>query len=737
MPTKTFNVTACLPVTTTGEHNPGDLHIPLGVWAAGTGWRGRCLLKASISFSGMSRINEARLYLDRHTAVGYHAGGATTATGYAYRKTSDWSESSGGGGTGTDEVWSSGASSSLVEGAMADHIGGDEGGLQDGADGSAEAIDVTGIVRKWFEGSPNYGVMIRNANESSAASGKEFYSRRAGGHVPYFWVDYDTNTPPNGPDNLSPGGGEVVNTGRTITYSGTRDDPDSGDYITGVEIRVYEEGPGSLVQEVTYYPSGTPSTFSKALTLPSGYNADRVYEWRARTRDKADAWGPWGPYRTFRPNSVPNTPAAPTVDTDTLTPTITGTFADPDPGDAIQAGDVQVEQVSPVTMMWDPLAVPETTSPWSRVYAGPVLAWGTQYRARVRSQDALGAWSAYSAWRTFTPTMPVGPDNLTPRSTATKQNTLTPTLTVGHLGYQFRNDEVEVYAGPSLTATRLWSKVWDGADYALTNAKARPYAGAALAWGGTYYWRARIEDGAGVASAWSPLVPFYVNAEPLAPTGLVARDGNEAAPVTSGGAYVVTTTTPLLEAVFGDPDLDAYGDRPSSRTVEVYARNADGTAGALVQASTLASPPYTEPMAWTYAGAALVLGNAYLVRWRFTDTAGRVGPFSAYASVRVSSAPVVALVAPPAAAVVADQTPLLDWTFTGYGGKAQAAHQVQVFDRGPAAGPVEEESLVHDSGVMAGADTSYLVPPGVLANDRAYRWRLQVADSDGLTAALE
>ena len=742
MPTKTFPVTACLPVTLTGEHNPGDLHIPMGKWAAGTGWSGRVLLKASISFADMATITSAYLRWYRHTAAGYHAGGASTVTAHAHRKTADWSEGSGGGGTGTDEIWSSGASSGLVEGNYAGVESGDSGDLADGSDGSLEFVEVTAIARKWLSGSPNYGVMIRILEEASAAYGKEFYSRRVSGRVPYFEIEYETNQAPNAPTNLSPSGNETVHTGRSITYSGTRSDPDSGDSITTYEIEVYVSG-GGLIDEATVFPDGNPTSFSKTMTLPSGYVCDRSYEWRARTRDEGGLWGPWSAKQKYRPNTVPATPAAPTVATDTRTPTITGSFTDPDPGNSPASAEIEVRRASDSAPMWDSGAFTISSSPWTATYgvdgsgSAAALQWGQVYQARCRVKDDLLGWSSWSAWRTFTPTQPIGPDAMTPRDLTTKQQTLTPTLTVGHSA-QFRNDDVEVYAGPTTGSVRLWAKPWAGADYALTLTKAYVYAGTALAWGGTYYWRARVEDGAGVISEWSPLMPFYVNAEPTAPSQLAARDAAGAPVTVSGSVYAVTTPTPILEAVFGDPDLDDYADRPTSRTVEIFVRNSDGSPGALKGTNTLASPPYAVPMTYLVPGAAgLVVGGEYLVRWRFSDNAGRASPWSAYMTLRVTTAPVVALVSPANGAALTDSTPFLDWTFTPAAGKTQAAYQVQLFETGALGVPYPDgEQLVHDSGVIASAASSYQVPPQVVSDDRSYRWQVYAWDSDGLRGVL-
>jgi len=731
MPTKQFDMTANLPVAESGPANPGDRHLPIGRWdpATGVSYVGRVLLKGSMSFAGMVRINSARLYVYAHTAAGWHAHGSGNVTIEVRRKTSDWSEGSGGS-TSEDEIWS-GDYDGLVENNLADD--GDSGTMSNGAaDGALQSISVVNTVREWFGGKAPYGLVLL-APTDNASDAFEAYSRRQSGKTPYIEVDYDTNSPPTAPDNLSPAGGNTVQTGRTITYSGTRNDPDPGDGITAYQIQVRPTG-GSTVQDYTSgNPGGLPATFSKALTLPAGSNADRDYEWRARTRDQEMEWGAWSPWRAFRPNSVPDTPSPPDVTTDSLTPTIGGSFSDPDPGGAGSTPancQIEVEQVSPSTNVWSSGSLPIAASPWSKVYAGAPLVYGTAYRARIRVQDGLDGWSAWSSWTTFTPTSPVGPDNLSPRTTTTKQNSLTPTLTVGHSS-TFRNDQVEVYAGSDLSSTKLWTKAWDGADYAAVNTKPRVYAGSALSWGAVYYWRAQIEDAAGVISAWSPLVPFRTNALPTAPTVTVQNDAGVPAVLSPAGVLVTTDTTPVLVAAFVDPDKATDGDTASARSIEIRRKDTG---------AALAGYPKTDALSTPHTVAtALTSDVVYEARIGYRDNAGQPAGtyvYSAWRELKASAAPTVTLTAPAMDATVADSTPALDWAYASAPGKAQSGFRVQLFDRGPTAALWVDEVLVHDSGQVAGAATDYTVPPGIVQDGHSYRWSVGVADTDGQSAVL-
>lgn len=104
----------------------------------------------------------------------------------------------------------------------------------------------------------------------------------------------------------------------------------------------------------------------------------------------------------------------------------------------------------------------------------------------------------------------------------------------------------------------LWSKTWDGVDYANTNTKARTYAGTALAWGGYYHWKARIELTDGTASLWSPYHTFRLNAAPASPKAM-----------TPTGGIILSDTTPELQSTFSDPDED-QGDFGEQVYTELY-----------------------------------------------------------------------------------------------------------------------------------------------------------------------
>lgn len=527
---------------------------------------------------------------------------------------------------------------------------------------------------------------------------------------------HDANTAPNAPTSLNPNGNEVVSLGTAPVCSGTRSDPDSGDYITAYQIIVYEDNGTTVIRDSGKISvSGSPTTFARTMALNGSH---KYVKWKARTWDKKGAAGPYTSHQRFYVNSVPGTPGAPTVDTDDLTPDISGSFTDS--GDTLAAVQVEVTLgASPYTSKWSSGDIAKSGSSWTTTYAGSALAWGTSYRARYRVKDSHGAYSAWSAYKTWTPVQPVGPSNLTPRTTNPRLFDQTPDLTIGHSAL-FQNDEVMVRSVASDSGgTTMWSKTWDGVDYADVTSKVRTYAGTALAWGSTYYWKARVELADGTVGAWSAYYPFRLNAAPAAPTGLSPT-----------GGVVLSTLTPTFLMTFADPDLD-QGDTPLNGDLEIY----NNATGALVR-SVAASTVYNDGV-WVYTGTpALAYETTYKWRFRFRDANGLEGPWSAYQVFKLSQPPAAALTAPASASVVIESTPTLDWTFSSPGGKTQYSYRVYIYDKGPTGANYVDEELVYDSGDVISTATSHDVPRGNLLDDHDYRWEVEVKDTDLLSYTL-
>ena len=157
MPTTTFTVTKDATAVYTGgggQFNGGDNHHPVGKWDPGTGlsWNTRALVYAPVSFSGMTAINEARLYFYAHIpGSGWHANGSGTNSFGTRRKTVDWSETSCGTSGGGENNWGgNGSGDTLVNSGFADDLTSNASLNSDAADETLMFFDITEIVEKWF-----------------------------------------------------------------------------------------------------------------------------------------------------------------------------------------------------------------------------------------------------------------------------------------------------------------------------------------------------------------------------------------------------------------------------------------------------------------------------------------------------------------------------------------------------------------------------------------------------------
>lgn len=672
MATKTFKITKQMMSATSGPANPGDFHIPIGYWAAGTGWATRAALYAPMSFSGMTKVKEARLYLRAHAPTsGYHTKGTSTATIHARRKTADWNETSHGSTAAIDEIWG-GNGANVVNNNRAETATGDLVNLGALTHATWYYITITGIVQAWFNGAANYGLIIQNAtSENSAAYSKEFYSRHAGSSEPYIWISYDTNSAPSSPTSLQPTGSKIVNTGSTITYSGVRSDPDAGDYITAYNIQLFLDNGTTKIGDWTWSTSGTPTTFSRNQGLPSGRETNTWYKWRARTRDKASVWGPWSGLQRFKPNSVPTIPSTSlTQETDTLSPEFRGSFSDPDPNDTISTSRIQVQNSAGTVTYFDSGNVATQEHEWSRQMSGSLPTWGVYYRWRAQVRDSNGAYSSWTAWKTFMVSQPPGP-KMVPSGPLPKQTTQTPTILI--YGYTFINHELRIYSNSA------------GTNQVHVDAPATNYASVtsvnvvvstALNWGSTYYHKARVKLTDGTWSEWSPMFSFYLNAYPSTPSNLEAKNGQfDDAIVASTGTHIVTTTTPILTVKMNDPDVGMYGDKVTERIIEIYNNDTD----VLVHTNTASPPSYTGHwQTYEVPAALLTLDTVYKVRWRSRDSVGLQSPWSDMLMFKPTLPSTVASVQP----VGSVGSPSFDvtWAFSSPSGKSQGSKRVKMYE---------------------------------------------------------
>lgn len=708
-----------------------DTVLPVGLWSGGDY---RSLIHfPSPDYVGLKirRIVSVKLHLRNSTQLRV-ARGATPRM-LISRHTANWSE-------GTATTLSS-SNAVTWPGPSATAAGQVDTGTLSTTDDAWIVEDITAIGRAWAPssvesggGQPNYGIRLSSYDEASTARTTEFYSRETSSD-PYLVYTYEDNTNPTAPTVTNP----VTNadgtpalfpwqtgshgTTRSISVSARQNDPDSGDYITAAQLQVFADSatdatPGAALADTgSVAVSGAPTGVTITKDVTGALVAGVTYRLRVRTADKAGAWSPYSPLASAR--FIPGT--APTVGQmgvgPSVTPDLYGSIVSAD-NRSIASVRVLVYQdtLSGAVLKWDSDWQSAGGSRFVLSYGGSALDVGSKYRwaAQITDQDGfVGPLSAYASW---TVSEIVGPDAMAPTDLRTKAQSLTPTLTVGHSqSFDAHELQVALVPTPVLDDDYLWRPAV--ATYALGTSRLVTYAGAALTWGKTYYWRARVRIAGVTWSEWSPWYPLYINATPDAPKATI--DGA----VDSGNGYVVVTSTqPTIRAPFSDPDLlRDVGEFVTKEEIfirdEVTNTYLTGYGPLVLTAGITATHKI---------GTALTVGHTYAVQVRYTDNAGQVGPPSTVIHLRASTPPTATLAGAPD---VADPTPTLSWTYASTAGKVQRAYRVTVT-------LVSTGAVVYDSGRVVSVATAHTVPAGVLADATTYDWQVVVEDSDGLTSDM-
>jgi hypothetical protein len=312
-------------------------------------------------------------------------------------------------------------------------------------------IPVTALVRAWAPssvagggGAKPYGWKLLSFDEGATARTTEFLSRQSAS-APQLVITYDTNTAPATPINLSPtdgGIGPVTGSGTAavITFAGERVDPDPGDYITAVQLAAHantatDGAPGSALAAAIVPITGSPPTFR--ATLPAApFTIGTPYRWRARTQDKGGLWSPWTSFADgqFIPDRVPGAPINLAVDTASLTPHFLGTLQALYAGQELGAVRIVVFQdtTGGAVQKWDSGFDDSGGTRFDVAYGGTPLEVGSTYRWAAAVRDAFGAEGPLSAFQTWIVADVSGPTAMSPIDVETKQDTLTPDLTIGH-----------------------------------------------------------------------------------------------------------------------------------------------------------------------------------------------------------------------------------------------------------------------------------------------------------------
>ena len=687
-----------------------DLHHPVGMSSGGN--RYRPFIYFPISFTGMTTITNAKLWIRGHRpGSGFHVQGAasgSTRTLSVRRVTADWGEGVDRGETSwsSEEFWgwtTRAEESSVTNIATRVFTGYVHDTWYD--------IDVTGIVNDWFGGSPNYGfLMYIGGDDTDSTKALEFWARDSGAsNRPYLEITYNENTVPNAPTGLSPTANQLVNT-LSPTLLGTRSDPDSGDYITAYQIRLYLDNGTTLKWDSgTVTQTGTSITFSKVYAGPP-LEGNTFYKWQARTRDKGGLWGTYSALQRFEANTAPNPPTlsitqSPDSDILTLTPTINITHSDNDIGDSKMYGYRAVVSSPTVAGLWDSGDVDTSGAPvttTSIVYAGPALSWATRYTYSGRTKDSNGVWGPYET-KSFTTHATAVPVSLSPSGESAN---LVPTFegVRGHNNDTLTSYQIILYAADGVT--QIWDSGVLTTNIASGASFSKLYTGTALTLGTSYKWKARVTASVGGTSAYSALQTFTTLGDATTLTLSYT-------PVTNGK---VTSLTPTLT-----------GSRASAftnYTVEVYPETStSANLGTAIFTDTVAQSSATS-FNKVYNGPALAWSTTY--KWRARVNSPAQSAWTGLQSFTTDIAATPTLTAP------ADNSWFVPvaTNFTGTSSETINAYQIQIFES-------NGTTLVYDSGVIGQANAGSfsrsidLTLSSTFPAGATYLWKARVQKSTG------
>ena len=387
MPSRTFasNKSSLFADGSSNLGGGADQHMPVG--GPYSGYTFRSAVRFALDFLGHETDR-----LGRNEPADELAGSRRVLVGpghYVARCTADWTANSssgssdGGSGWGTSPTVYPGPASTTTNRVTRDIST---------SEGATVGIDITGIVRDWLNGQPNYGVLLYYVASGDVT---EFNSYRAGSGKPEIVVTYATDSPPTATLDAPTG---VQSTTRP-TLSGTATDPD-GDPITNVAVAVYRSSDNVLVYYADLGAVGSSWSHVPTADLPGGAL------WAAATPVAGGLTGAASNVVNFTVDRPPNAPvwSAPSGNVGgTRRPVHTFSATDPD-GDALELYDLEVYQsvggapsgaavYAVANLGASGTSVSHT--PTIDLPGGPLLA-----RSRVRTgpADLWSAWSAYQAY---------------------------------------------------------------------------------------------------------------------------------------------------------------------------------------------------------------------------------------------------------------------------------------------------------------------------------------------------
>ncbi|MCZ4513700.1 DNRLRE domain-containing protein, partial [Streptomyces sp. ActVer] len=265
----------------------------------------RSYLKFDVSKFAGKHITAATMSLYNYYSATCSTSGAATQ---ARRITSTWSSSS--------ITW--GAQPSTTTTGMATNTG--HWGYSSSCPANWSNWTLQPIVQAWADGSTNYGLQIRSADETDSTTWRRFRSANytTSGYAPKLVVTYNsyatTASAAISPKFANPYNGKLYVTSLTPTLSAKVTDADGSTVKAQFEVTA-----DPAYADTTYSYTGTSASVASGSTaqLPipsaSALPAAKHLRFRVRGYDGTD-YGSWSGYTTFVMNT--GLPAAPTISCD-------------------------------------------------------------------------------------------------------------------------------------------------------------------------------------------------------------------------------------------------------------------------------------------------------------------------------------------------------------------------------------------------------------------------------------
>ena len=437
---------------------------------------------------------------------------------------------------------------------------------------------------------------------------------------------------------------------------------------------------------------------------------------------------------TYEGNVAPNAPinlAPPgSLLVNSSTPTLSGSYSDPDADDGISAYQIRLYGDDGTTLIWDSGSVPgrgitvgsgshgsggvtQWMSDFSQVYSGPALSGNTFYKWKARTRDKGSLWGPYSALQRFKVNTPPNPPVVAlSQSPLSDIRTLTPTINVTHSD----NDPTDnkMYGYRVDISTTDGTVIWDSGNVDTSGTpltiKTFTYAGPSLSWRTTYRIRARTRDSNMVWGNYSARINFSTHSTAV-PINL------------NPNGEVVGGLTPIFSGERGSTT-----DNLSTFRVIVY--NAANTQ--IWDSLTQTTIAEGRIFSLVYAGPALSYNAGYSWKARVTGSIGGTSEYSALQPFTTpASASVVTQNLPtpnnlPTNANVSSLTP----TFTGSASPNFTDINIQVY---PATSTSSDLGTpIWDSGTLTQASAgsfSKVYAGSALSWGTTYKWRVRVGTS--------